>query len=109
MEERWQDINIDVGEYKDKYYKIKSTEELFQVISNSKRRKVSYAVHELRNSLDCRSRIRGSASISSVKQGWVLHYYLAFSIKTLHSFVLMDALKPGTVGVPQQGGSVPQQ
>lgn len=31
MENRWKDINIDVGEYKDKYFKIKSTDDLFQV------------------------------------------------------------------------------
>ncbi|CAM9908112.1 unnamed protein product [Laminaria digitata] len=32
VEARWQDINIDVGEYKDKYYKIKTTEDLFQIL-----------------------------------------------------------------------------
>lgn len=31
MEHRWKDIDIDMCEYKDKYFKIKSTEDLFQV------------------------------------------------------------------------------
>ena len=31
VEHRWKDIDIDMCEYKDKYYKIKSTEDLFQV------------------------------------------------------------------------------
>lgn len=30
VEKRWKDINIDMGEYKDKYYKIKATDDLFQ-------------------------------------------------------------------------------
>eukprot|EP00752_Nemacystus_decipiens_P009956 g8879.t1 len=32
VEHRWKDIDIDMCEYKDKYYKIKSTEDLFQVL-----------------------------------------------------------------------------
>ncbi|CAN0120098.1 unnamed protein product [Ectocarpus sp. 6 AP-2014] len=32
VENRWKDVDIDMGEYKDKYYKIKSTEDLFQVL-----------------------------------------------------------------------------
>lgn len=31
LEERWEDIDIDMGEYKEKYHKIKSTDDLFQV------------------------------------------------------------------------------
>lgn len=31
LEERWKYINIDMGEYKDKYFKIRSTDDLFQV------------------------------------------------------------------------------
>lgn len=32
MEHRWKDIDIDMSEYKEKYFKIKSTEDLFQVL-----------------------------------------------------------------------------
>lgn len=31
VEHRWKDVDIDMCEYKDKYFKIKSTEDLFQV------------------------------------------------------------------------------
>lgn len=31
VEHRWKDIDIDMSEYKDKYYKIRGTEDLFQV------------------------------------------------------------------------------
>ncbi|CAM9519959.1 unnamed protein product, partial [Discosporangium mesarthrocarpum] len=35
--ERWRDINIDMGEYKDKYHKIRSTDDLFQARGLSSR------------------------------------------------------------------------
>lgn len=38
MEKRWKAVNIDMGKYKDKYFKIKSTDDLFQVSPEVKTR-----------------------------------------------------------------------